>query len=297
LPAELGAAAERLDGRELTHARVRRLSRRVLVVETDPVGSANAGIVIGDERVLVLDTRVTPAFGRELAATVLETTGASVEELVVVNTHFHGDHVFGNGAFRGATFLATASTQAAQRREWGRQIAIFEELRPQQAADIATAARVPATVGITGPARVALGGVDVELEPMGPAHTEGDLVAFVPGEGVAFVADLVFNGHWPSMWNADVGGWLRALRRLQSMILPIVVPGHGPAGDPTMLDRMAACLRFLIALELDDGGDEDAAIAASPFADYLHRVRVAEARQRVREQQSEELREMTEVER
>ncbi|HEY4277228.1 MAG TPA: MBL fold metallo-hydrolase [Conexibacter sp.] len=276
---------------ELAHARVRRLSRRVLVVEAEPAGSANAGIVIGDDRVLVIDTRVLPSFGAQLASAVTEATGTSVDELVVVNTHFHGDHVFGNGAFKGATIVATASAQAAQRREWDRQVEIFEELRPHQADEIKTTEKAVATVGLTGPARIALGGVDVELEPVGPAHTEGDLVAFVPAEDVAFVADLVFNGHWPSMWNADMQGWLRALTRLRGMVLRTVVPGHGPAGDPSLLDEMAACLRFLIALELDDdGGDEDAKIAASPFAGFLHRQRVAEGRQRVREQVSEDLR-------
>lgn len=274
---------------------MRRLSRRVLAVESEPAGSANAGIVIGDDRTLVLDTRVTPSFGAELASAVLEATGLRVEELVVVNSHFHGDHVFGNGAFRGATIVATAATLEAERSEWARQVDIFLGLRPHQADDIRAAAPVLPTVGLTGPARIALGGVGVELEPIGPAHTEGDLVASVPEEGVTFVADLVFNGHWPSMWNADLLGWLCALARVRDRALPTVVPGHGPVGDRSMLDRMAACLRFLVALELDDGGDEDAAIAASPFAEHLHRQRVGEARRCVREQMSGDLRRMIEV--
>ena len=274
-------------------ARVRRLSGRVLAVESEAAGASNAGIVIGDERVLLFDTRVTPAYGDEFARTVVEATGVRVEELIVVNSHFHGDHVFGNGAFRGATIVATASTQAAERREWARQVEIFEGLRPHQAADIRGGATVTPTIGLTGPARIELGGVDVELDPMGPAHTEGDLVLTVPDDGVAFVADLAFNGHWPSMWDADVRGWLRALRRLSRSAPPIVVPGHGPTGAPAMLDEMAACLRFLIELESRSettgsettGGEaQDAAIAASPFADYLHRARVEEGRRRVREQ-------------
>lgn len=282
------AAADRLDGRELALARIRRLSDRVLAVESEAAGASNAGIVIGDERVLLYDTRVTPAYGEEFARTVVEATGVRVEELIVVNSHFHGDHVFGNGAFRGATIVATASTQAAEQREWARQVEIFEGLRPHQAADIRGGAKVTPTIGLTGPARIDLGGVDVELEPMGPAHTEGDLVLTVPDDAVTFVADLAFNGHWPSMWDADVMGWLRALRRLSRTAAPIVVPGHGPCGDRAMLDDMAGCLRFLIALESADVDDQDAVIAASRFAEYLHPARVAEGRGRVREQLSKE---------
>lgn len=284
------AAADRLDGRALAHARVRRLGTRVLAVESEAAGAANAGIVIGDERVLLFDTRVTPSYGEEFARTIVEATGARVEELIVVNSHFHGDHVFGNGAFRGATIVATASTQAAEQREWARQVEIFEKLRPHQAQDIRGGAKVTPTIGLTGPARIELGGVDAELTPMGPAHTEGDLVLTVPDDGVSFVADLAFNGHWPSMWNADVRGWLRALRDLGRTAAPIVVPGHGPAGGPGMFGDMAACLRFLIALEAAGGGDAEAAVAASPFAEYLHPARVAEGRLRVREQMSAELR-------
>lgn len=281
---------ERLDGRDLALARVRRLSARVLAVESEAAGASNAGIVVGDERVLLYDTRVTPAYGEEFARAVVEATGVRVEELVVVNSHFHGDHVFGNGAFRGATIVATGSTQAAERREWERQVEIFEGLRPHQAEDIRGGAKVTPTIGLTGPARIELGGVDVELDPAGPAHTEGDLVLTVPDEGVSFVADLAFNGHWPSMWDADVLGWLRALRRLSRVAAPVVVPGHGPTGGPGMLDEMAACLRFLVALEGADEGDRDAAVAASPFAGHLHPARVAEGCARVRAQLSPELR-------
>jgi cyclase len=284
LPVDPDRAAERLVACDLTLARVRRLSRRVLAVESDPAGAANAGIVLGDERVLVFDTRVTPALGAELARTVLAATGARPADLVVVNSHFHGDHVFGNGAFHGATIVASTSTMAAENREWQRQVAIFEQLRPQDAEEIRRATVTTPTVGLTGATRVDLGGVDVELEPVGPAHTEGDLVAHVPAEGVAFVGDLVFNGHWPSMWDADVRGWLTALRRLGSAAATTLVPGHGPAGDPAMVGRMAECLRFLVTLERDDGGDQAAAIAASPFADLLYPARVDEGRRRVREQ-------------
>jgi cyclase len=276
-------AAARLLATPLTLARVRRLGRRVLAVESDPAGAANTGIVLGDERVLVFDTRVTPSLGAELAAAVLAATAARPADLVVVNSHFHGDHVFGNGAFRGATILASTSTMAGEQREWQRQVEIFERLRPHDAADIRAGAVGTPAIGIGGPARIDLGGIDVELEPFGPAHTEGDLVAHILDDGVAFVGDLVFNGHWPSMWDADVRGWLAALRRLGGGVAATLVPGHGPAGGPAMVRRMADCLRFLVTLE-HVGGDHSAAIAASPFADLLHPARVDEGRLRVREQ-------------
>lgn len=272
-----------MEARELTLARLRRVSPRIWMAECDPAGSANAGIVVGDERVLVVDTRVTPGFGRELAEAVCEATGRTTAELVVVNTHFHGDHVFGNGAFRGATFVASAATQRAQQEQWAQQIAIFEELRPHQAAEIAGAEQVPATIGVDGSCVLDLGGIEVRLEPVGPAHTPGDVAVFADGEDVVFVADLVFSGHWPAMWDADIAGWLASLQRLRDVAPATVVPGHGPPGGPELLDAMADCLRFLVELERA-GGDEDAVIDRSAFAGYLHRRRVAEARQRVREQ-------------
>ncbi|HET6166660.1 MAG TPA: MBL fold metallo-hydrolase, partial [Marmoricola sp.] len=63
----------------------------------------NVGVVVGEEKALVVDTRSTPREGRELLAHVRELTDL---ELLVVNTHAHPDHCRGNEAFAGSRVLA-----------------------------------------------------------------------------------------------------------------------------------------------------------------------------------------------
>ena len=56
----------------------------------------NTGLVVGTERAMVIDTGGGPRQGREILAAVREKTGLP---LVVVNTHAHYDHFFGNAVF------------------------------------------------------------------------------------------------------------------------------------------------------------------------------------------------------
>ena len=63
-------------------------------VFTGPDGEANAGVVVGDEGVVVIDSSPTPETARRLAAEIKRLTPKPI--LYVVFTHFHGDHIFGN---------------------------------------------------------------------------------------------------------------------------------------------------------------------------------------------------------
>ena len=61
----------------------------------------NIGVVLGGGAALVIDTRSTHVQGREILADLRELTADPVT--VVVNTHGHFDHAFGNRVFRPAT--------------------------------------------------------------------------------------------------------------------------------------------------------------------------------------------------
>ena len=71
----------------------------------------------------------------------------------------------------------------------------------------------------------------VRLIELGPAHTEGDVVAEIPARGVVFTGDLLFVGGHPIIWAGPVAGWVAALDRILAMDVDIVVPGHGPVTD------------------------------------------------------------------
>ncbi|GIM93153.1 hypothetical protein Ato02nite_049460 [Paractinoplanes toevensis] len=69
---------------------------------------------------------------------------------------------------------------------------------------------------------------EVELMHPGPAHTTGDLIAWLPAERVLFSGDLVFAGLTPLVFMGSVTGALRAIDWLAGLEPAVVVPGHGP---------------------------------------------------------------------
>ena len=83
-------------------------------------------------------------------------------------------------------------------------------------------------------------GTDIraELHYIGtPAHTTNDIVAYLPDQKVLFAGDLVFNGGTPFVLMGSVSGSLAAAERVRSFDADVVVPGHGPVCDLSVLDR------------------------------------------------------------
>lgn len=272
-----------MTGPAVTEGRLVRLGPRSHAVESTPEGAANAGLVVGDEATLVIDSRLTPELGGELLG--LARALGPARPVHLVNTHFHGDHCFGNGAFAGCLMLATTWTRDALANRWAEQVEEFVAIRPHQARAFRDAVRTVPRVGLTGALQLDLGGVEVTLRSVGHGHTPGDLVVEVPSERVVYTGDLIFHGHWPVLWDADVRGWLAALESLSTGAEWTVVPGHGPHGDGTLPTAMADCLSLLVALAAQgsDVGADHAAVRTSAFARWHHPGRVEAAVQRLRD--------------
>jgi hypothetical protein len=65
---------------------------------------------------------------------------------------------------------------------------------------------------------------------VGPAHTPGDAVVYLPYVGVVFAGDILFNGVTPIMWAGPVENWIAALELIEGLAPDVVVGGHGPPG-------------------------------------------------------------------
>ena len=82
-----------------------------------------------------------------------------------------------------------------------------------------------------------VGGRSVELSFVGPAHTVGDAIAWVPDTRTVFAGDILFNGVMPIMWAGPVGNWIVALERIEALEPDAVVGGHGPLGGVAEVAR------------------------------------------------------------
>lgn len=209
---------------------------------------SNAGFVVGEAGVLVVDALGSPALAQELLAEIRRVTPLPVRYVVV--THYHADHIYGLQVFRaaGATVLAHAegreylnSDTARQRLEASRRdIAPWIDARTEL---------VPADRWLSEPVtQLDLGALTVEVRHTGPAHTAEDLVVWVPQRGALFAGDLFFAGRIPFVGQADSRRWITALDGLIALRPRVVVPGHGnvstdPAADIVLTRDYLAHLR------------------------------------------------------
>ena len=94
------------------------------------------GVILGGSDVLVIDTRLTAGQGREIIEDVRELTSDPVT--LVVDTHWHTDHAFGNAVFRPATIWGHERTAEVLRGDYGDRVKpILAERHPDLAEDIA----------------------------------------------------------------------------------------------------------------------------------------------------------------
>jgi glyoxylase-like metal-dependent hydrolase (beta-lactamase superfamily II) len=87
----------------------------------------------------------------------------------------------------------------------------------------------------------------VELLKLGPAHTDGDAIAVVPGDRTVFTGDLVFYTNTPVLWSGPVSNWLAALDHILSLDIDTVVPGHGPLTDKNGVRKTREYLIYIEA--------------------------------------------------
>lgn len=197
---------------------------------------SNAGFVVTDDGVVVVDALGSPQLAAELLAEIRRITPKPVR--YVVATHYHADHIYGLQTFAaaGAKVIAHASAReylnsdTAQKRLEASRI----ELAPWVNADTHL---VPADRWLDAKeTTLKLGSLDFVIAHTGPAHTPEDVVVVVPQLGVLFSGDLFFRGRIPFVGQADSRLWIESLNRLMQYQPKFVVPGHGPVSTDPMAD-------------------------------------------------------------
>jgi len=226
----------------------------------------NIGVVLGGSEALVIDTRSTHAQAREILTDLRELSAPPVT--VVVDTHGHFDHAYGNHVFRPATI-------------WGHERCVTfiartgEPRRAKIAAEQPTIADDLREVVIDPPDRtfsktvvIEVGGRPVELRYLGRGHTDHDIVIGIPGAGVLFAGDLIENGAVPYFGDGYPLDWPATAAAIAPLVNAVVVPGHGDHADRAFVEEQAAAIGGLAALARRIYAGElslDDAVAVTPF--------------------------------
>ena len=202
-------------------------------------GWSNAGLVVGDGASLLVDTlfdlRLT---GEMLDSMAGVTRTAPIASLV--NTHANGDHCYGNQLVGDAEIIASAAAAKEMSEVPPAMLAALNEAEGDIGdlfrsffGDFEFAGiemRMP-TRTFEGRLDVEVGGRTIELIEVGPAHTRGDVIAYVPDARTVFTGDILFIGGTPIVWAGPLSNWVAACDLMLGMDVETVVPGHGPVTD------------------------------------------------------------------
>jgi cyclase len=209
-------------------------------------GWSNAGLVVDSGEALLVDTLFDLKLTREMLEAMRRAEPKAAEHIgTLVNTHSNGDHTFGNQLVTGAEIIASKACAEEMRHDNGAQR--LAEMKRASAARASEAAEFLAEIfapfefdgiDVTMPSLTFegelirhVGNKTVRLLQVGPAHTRGDVLAYVPQDRVIFTGDILFiNGH-PIIWAGPVGNWIKACQYMLDLDLDTVVPGHGPITD------------------------------------------------------------------
>jgi len=210
----------------------------------------NIGVIVGDWAALVVESGLGPRSGAN--AYRIARTLAGDRPLLLTFTHFHPEHGFGAQAFRDATILYNRAQHEEFRQKAQGYLETFRGLGGAIAAELDGVEFVDPHVVYDGGADLDLGGKLAQLRTMGPAHSRGDQIVFLPAERVLFTGDLVEDRFYPIFpfvppYDVDVDGqgWIRVVEELQRLDPRIVVPGHGEVGDSGLLGTTHEYLTFL----------------------------------------------------
>jgi cyclase len=202
---------------------------------------ANAGFVIGENGVAVIDTFENPEAAKQMLAEIGKLTNLPVK--FVINTHYHIDHVAGNEVFQKAGAIVFAQCNV---RSWihTENLKFFgKNIKPEEKA-IVESLGAPDTVydpGVT----LFLGSRKIDVRVF-PGHTGGDSVVFIPDAQVVFTGDLFWRNTLPNLIDASTVPWLSTLDTIATtQPAANFVPGHGDTGNVADVQAFRGYLAYL----------------------------------------------------
>jgi glyoxylase-like metal-dependent hydrolase (beta-lactamase superfamily II) len=233
---------------------------------------SNAAIVDLGDSTIVVDTFMTGAAAEELAAEVARLTGRAAH--LVVNSHWHSDHVRGNRVFDGVPIVGTErmrqliigdaprtpetlETAAADLRRVADNLTAKATTPAEHTQAAGTRALADALLADAASYRLVVPGVlfgdrldlagerPAEILSYGRGHTESDVFVHLPDDGVVIAGDLVWTGVHPKTSDGFPQAWATVLDRLGELRPRHVVAGHGMPGTAADIAVMGDYLRHV----------------------------------------------------
>tara|TARA_B100000959_G_C14961189_1_gene615868 strand:- start:1003 stop:1908 length:906 start_codon:yes stop_codon:yes gene_type:complete len=221
-------------------------------------GWSNAGLVVDGGESLLVDTLFDARLTRDMLASMADAAGVKANEIGnLVNTHANGDHTHGNGLCTNAEVIASAASAREMEVTTPEVMQGFINAAPSMgetgeyiqaifgAFDFNDVAEKLPTKTFSGEMQLQVGGKNVDLTEVGPAHTRGDVLVHVPADRTVFTGDILFIEGTPIMWAGPVANWIRACDLIIEMDAEAIVPGHGPITDTKGVKKVQEYLNYI----------------------------------------------------
>ena len=222
----------------------------------------NAGFIVGTLGVLVVDSGVSRAQGAALLAAIARVTDKPVRLLLI--THARQEFLFGAAAFRERGIPIQMHTKSA-RLMAARCEGCLRTLQRTLGDDVMRGtAVIKPDVTFDESMPLATIGRAVRLLYLGHGSGPGDVAVFDENTGTLFAGGLLDNGRIPDVQDSQLAGWHQALAALRGLRIQRIVPGHGAASSPALIDTVE---RYLDELQARTTALLDADVGLSQVAE------------------------------
>jgi cyclase len=203
-------------------------------------GWSNAGLVVDGESTLLIDTLFDLRLTEEMLQAMRRAVPSAARIGTLVNTHANGDHCYGNQLVGDALIVASARTAEEMTELPPAAMAMLVQQAPQMGLlgefflrcfggfEFDGIEPVLPKQTFSGELSLRVGGRELQLIEVGPAHTRGDTLVHLPAERVLYSGDVLFAGAHPIAWAGPVSNWIAACERILELDPQAIVPGHGP---------------------------------------------------------------------
>ena len=207
-------------------------------------GWSNAGLIVDGDESLLVDTLFDLKLTREMLKAMSRAEPIAAHSFnTLVNTHANGDHCNGNELVHGAEIISSVATAAELAEESPDRLATMMRNAPSLgeageflqrcfgAFDFEGITPTLPTRTFEGTMNVSVGDKEVRLKQVGPCHTKGDILAYVPDDKLIFTGDILFIEGHPILWVGPIANWIDSCDYMLGIDVETVVPGHGPITD------------------------------------------------------------------
>lgn len=216
-------------------------------------GYSNSGLIADGAETLLVDTLMDLKRTRDMLDSMRAAVPAAAKIDTLVNTHANPDHTNGNQLIAGARIIASTAcldemkedaSRPRIRSMTGEAAAFFQEVLGSRF-DLSNITTTFPTSTFDGELKLNVGSKEVRLLELGPAHTRGDIIVYVPADRTVYTGDILFNGGHPVIWAGPIGNWIKACDTILGWDVEVVVPGHGPIADKSAVRGLKSYLQYV----------------------------------------------------